>query len=65
MSNYQSAIKRLKRCKGINEVNQALDGFDRVYNAGFLTESELQRLDAKAFDISMDILDKAYGRDTQ
>ena len=65
MTNYQSAIKRLKKCKGINEINQALDGFDRVYNAGFLTESELQRLDAKAFDITMNILDKAYGRNTQ
>lgn len=65
MTNYQSAIKRLKRCKGINEVNQVLDGFTRVYNAGFLTESELQRLDAKAFDTTMDILDKAYGRVTR
>lgn len=51
MSNYKSAINRLNRCESIGDIKRALKGFERVHEIGHLTDSELQRLDAKAFDI--------------
>ena len=54
MSNYKSAIDRLNKCRSLYDVNRALLGFDRVHKVGHLTDKELQRLDAKAFDIILD-----------
>jgi len=54
MSNYKSAIDRLNRCKTVDDIDRALIGFERVHKVGHLTDSELQRLDAKAFDIILD-----------
>ena len=54
MSNYNSAVERLNRCKSLYDVNRALKGFERVHKVGHLTDKELQRLDAKAFDIILD-----------
>ena len=54
MSNYKSAIDRLNRCKTLGDIDRALLGSERVHKAGHLTDSELQRLDAKAFDIILD-----------
>ena len=54
MSNYKSAIDRLNRCKTVDDIDRALLGFERVHQVGHLTDSELQRLDAKAFDIILD-----------
>jgi len=54
MSNYKSAIDRLKRCESLGDIERALDGFKRVHQVGHLTDSELRRLDAKAFDIILD-----------
>tara|TARA_R110000822_G_scaffold104738_1_gene231815 strand:- start:72 stop:257 length:186 start_codon:yes stop_codon:yes gene_type:complete len=51
MSNYKSAVDRLNRCKSLYDVNRALLGFDRVHKVGHLTDKELERLDAKAFDM--------------
>jgi len=51
MSNYKSAINRLNRCESLGDIDRALKGFERVHGVGHLTDSELQRLDAKAFDI--------------
>lgn len=54
MSNYKSAIDRLNRCKTLGDIDRALLGFERVHQVGHLTDKELQRLDAKAFDIILD-----------
>ena len=54
MSNYKSAVERLNRCKSLGDIDRALKGFMRVHEIGHLTDSELQRLDAKAFDIILD-----------
>ena len=54
MSNYKSAIDRLNRCESLGDIDRALQGFERVHQVGHLTDSELQRLDAKAFDIILD-----------
>ena len=51
LSNYNSAVERLNRCKSLYDVNRALKGFERVHKVGHLTDKELARLDAKAFDI--------------
>jgi len=51
MSNYKSALDRLNRCKSLDDINRALLGFERVHKVGHLTDKELERLDAKAFDI--------------
>lgn len=59
MSNYKSAIDRLNRCESLGDIDRALQGFERVYQVGHLTDSELQRLDAKAFDIILDWQDEA------
>jgi hypothetical protein len=55
MSNYKSAIDRLNRCKTVDDIDRALLGFERVHHVGHLTDKELQRLDAKAFDIILDL----------
>ena len=54
MSNYKSAIERLNRCESLGDIDRALQGFERVHQVGHLTDRELQRLDAKAFDIILD-----------
>jgi hypothetical protein len=54
MSNYKAAIDRLNSCKTLGDIDRALRGFERVHKVGHLTDSELQRLDAKAFDIILD-----------
>jgi len=54
MSNYKSALDRLNRCESLDDINRALLGFERVHKVGHLTDKELQRLDAKAFDIILD-----------
>ena len=54
MSNYKSAIDRLNRCESLGDIDQALKGFERVHKVGHLTDSELQRLDSKAFNIILD-----------
>lgn len=59
MSNYKSAIERLNRCESLGDIDRALDGFKRVHQVGHLTDNELQRLDAKAFDILLDWQDEA------
>ena len=51
MSNYKSAVDRLNRCKSLGDIETALKGFERVHKVGHLTDKELERLDAKAFDI--------------
>ena len=58
MSNYKSAIDRLTRCESLGDIDRALDGFERVHQVGHLTDNELQRLDAKAFDIILDWQDE-------
>lgn len=50
-SNYLSAIDRLNRCESLGDIDRALKGFERVHQVGHLTDSELQQLDAEAFDI--------------
>ena len=59
MTNYKSAIERLNRCESLGDIDRALQGFERVHKVGHLTDSELQRLDAKAFDIILNWQDKA------
>lgn len=59
MSNYKSAIERLNLCESLGDIDRALKGFERVHQVGHLTDSELQRLDAKAFDIILNWQDKA------
>ena len=59
LTNYKSAIDRLNRCKSLYDVNRALLGFERVHKVGHLTDKELERLDAKAFDIILDWQDEA------
>jgi hypothetical protein len=54
MNNYKSAIDRLNRCKTVDDIDRALIGFERVHKVGHLTDNELRRLDAKAFDILLD-----------
>ena len=58
MSNYKSAVDRLNRCKSLDDINRALLGFERVHKVGHLTDKELERLDAKAFDIILDWQDE-------
>ena len=50
MTNYQSAIKRIKQADTIEKLKRLEKSFDRIYSAGFLTVSELTRLDWKLCD---------------
>ena len=59
LTNYKSAIDRLNRCKSLYDVNRALLGFERVHKVGHLTDKELERLDAKAFDIIFNLQEVA------
>ena len=50
MTNYQSAIKRIKQADTIKKLESLEKSFNRVYSAGFLTVSEFTRLDLKLCD---------------
>jgi len=47
MTNYKSAVERINKAKNKSDLDRAQLGFDRVFKAGFLTVSELRRLDGK------------------
>tara|TARA_R110000824_G_scaffold154502_1_gene326683 strand:- start:79 stop:255 length:177 start_codon:yes stop_codon:yes gene_type:complete len=47
MTNYQSAIKRINQACTIDKLRLLDKSFDRIHQAGFLTDSELARLDQK------------------
>lgn len=47
MTNYQSAIKRIEQADTIEKLKSLDKSFDRIHQAGFLTDSELTRLDIK------------------
>ena len=49
MTNYQSAIKRIKQADTIKKLKSLDKSFDRIHQAGFLTDSELTQLDHKIF----------------
>lgn len=48
--NYNSAVKRLRNAKSIDELDKINLSIDRVYNAGLLTKAQLRKLDAKYID---------------
>jgi len=50
MTNYASAVKRIKQANTIEALNKLQVSFDRIYNAGQFTVSELSRLDLKIVD---------------
>jgi hypothetical protein len=50
MSNYQSAIKRIKNAQSAIEIKRIDRGLCNVHALGFLTDSELMRLDIKMLD---------------
>ena len=47
MSNYQSAIKRISTARSALEIKRIEQGLCNVHALGFLTDSELMRLDIK------------------
>jgi len=47
MTNYKSAVERITKSTTNVDLDRAQAGFDRVFKAGFLTVSELQRLDGQ------------------
>jgi|TARA_R110000824_G_scaffold327120_1_gene514053 hypothetical protein len=50
MSNYQSAIKRINGAQSALEIERIEQGLCNVHALGFLTDSELMRLDIKMLD---------------
>ena len=50
LSNYNSAVKRLSKCLTVEQVYKAESSFDRVYQAGQLTNKELYSLCKIALD---------------
>ena len=50
MSNYKSAIKRISTAQSALEIERIEQGLCNVHALGFLTDSELMRLDIKMLD---------------
>jgi len=50
MTNYQSALERVKRANSVHEIERLEQSLSRVYDAGQLTERELARLFVKTFE---------------
>ena len=45
MSNYQSAIERIKKANTLQDLFRVGEGLERVHKIGHLTDNELSRLD--------------------
>jgi hypothetical protein len=56
MTNYQSAIKRIKQADTIEKLKSLDKSFDRIHQAGFLTDSELTQLDHKIFTKTLSVV---------
>jgi len=50
MSNYKSAIERIKRANTLQDLFRASEGFKRVHKIGHLTDNEFGRLDLMICD---------------
>ena len=50
MTNYQTALNRINHASTIKELESLEKSFDRIHQGGFLTDSELTRLDLKLCD---------------
>jgi len=50
MTNYQSANKRIQKTNDLQSLLKLSKSFDNIYNYGFLTAKELQKLDNKIMD---------------
>ena len=50
MTNYQTALNRVNQASTIKELESLEKSFDRIHQGGFLTDSELTRLDWKLCD---------------
>ena len=49
-SNFKSAVAMIKKATTKKELEKLDRGFERVYNAGYLTAKELQQLDVMLMD---------------
>lgn len=49
-SNYQSAIKRINEANSVEALKRLEKSFERIYNAGQFTPSELAKLDTKIME---------------
>ena len=50
MKNYDSAVERIERASTLDKLNRVDRSIARIYDAGFFTPRELQRLEMKMFD---------------
>lgn len=57
MTNYQSALTRLRKASTVEDLKKLDKSFTRIYDAGFFTVSEYARLDAKLFDKKLALID--------
>ena len=57
-TNYQSAVIRIDSAKTAEDIARVEKGIDRVYDAGFLTTSELSRLNDRALRRTIELKDE-------
>jgi len=50
LTNYRSSVDRIEKASNTREVQQVWHSLARVHAAGWLTDSELMRLDSKIVD---------------
>jgi hypothetical protein len=50
MTNYQSAIQRIRDANTVPDLQKLEKSFVRIYNAGHFTVNELKRLDTKLME---------------
>lgn len=50
MSNYQSAIERIKKANTLQDLFRVGEGLERVHKIGHLTDNEFSRLDLMICD---------------
>ncbi len=50
LTNYRSSVDRIEKASSTREVQQVWHSLARVHAAGWLTDSELMRLDGKIVD---------------
>jgi hypothetical protein len=50
MSNYQSAIERIKKANTLQDLFRVGEGLERVHKIGHLTDNEFRRLDIMICD---------------
>jgi hypothetical protein len=58
MTNYQTAVNRIKRAKSEHDLDRLNNSFQNCHKYGLLTDAEYMRLDSKIVEKLITIEDK-------